>query len=223
MNVIASKRILWITAVASLVILPSAGTAWAKSHKAYVCHKGHTISIGKSAVHAHLKHGDSLGRCNSCACDQTFDPVSCADGKTYTNACLAACANASGCAPVCACDQTHDPVSCADGKTYTNACLASCAGASGCSRVCACDQTFDPVSCADGKTYTNACLAACAGQTNCTTPPTLPCAAFPCGGTNRLICHIPPGNPTQAHTLCIGGDAVPPHLMNHGDYCGPCR
>ena len=84
MNTIARKRILWIAVVASLVILPSAGTAWAKSRKAYVCHRGHTISVGKRAVRAHLKHGDSLGRCNSCAdgCTATFEPVFCSDGKT---------------------------------------------------------------------------------------------------------------------------------------------
>jgi hypothetical protein len=125
-------------AATCLVILPSAGTAWAKSHKARVCHKGHTISVGKSAVRAHLAHGDSLGRCNSCAdgCPLTYDPVSCSDGKTYANACLASCADATGCSRVCACDQTYDPVSCSDGKTYANACLASCAGQTSCTAGC---------------------------------------------------------------------------------------
>jgi len=37
------------------------------------------------------------------------------------------------------------------------------------------------------------------------------------------ICHIPPGNPANAHTLCIGNQAVPAHLQNHGDYLGPCK
>ena len=37
------------------------------------------------------------------------------------------------------------------------------------------------------------------------------------------ICHIPPGNPANAHTLCIGNPAVPHHLANHGDYLGPCK
>jgi hypothetical protein len=37
------------------------------------------------------------------------------------------------------------------------------------------------------------------------------------------ICHIPPGNPGNAHTLCIGNVAVPAHLDNHGDYLGPCK
>ncbi len=37
------------------------------------------------------------------------------------------------------------------------------------------------------------------------------------------ICHIPPGNPANAHTLCVGNAAVPAHLQNHGDSIGPCK
>jgi hypothetical protein len=37
------------------------------------------------------------------------------------------------------------------------------------------------------------------------------------------ICHIPPGNPANAHTLCIGNAAVPAHLENHGDHLGACE
>jgi len=37
------------------------------------------------------------------------------------------------------------------------------------------------------------------------------------------ICHIPPGNPSNAHTLCIGNAGVPAHLRNHGDYLGVCH
>jgi hypothetical protein len=37
------------------------------------------------------------------------------------------------------------------------------------------------------------------------------------------ICHLPPGNPANAHTLCIGNAAVDAHLRNHGDYLGPCK
>jgi hypothetical protein len=35
------------------------------------------------------------------------------------------------------------------------------------------------------------------------------------------ICHIPPGNPSNAHTLCVGSPAVPAHLA-HGDKLAPC-
>ncbi len=37
------------------------------------------------------------------------------------------------------------------------------------------------------------------------------------------ICHIPPGNPANAHTICVGNAAVPAHLQNHGDSIGPCE
>ena len=37
------------------------------------------------------------------------------------------------------------------------------------------------------------------------------------------ICHIPPGNPGNAHTICVGNAAVPAHVNNHGDSIGPCK
>ena len=36
------------------------------------------------------------------------------------------------------------------------------------------------------------------------------------------ICHIPPGNPSNAHTITIAAPAVPAHVANHGDTLGPC-
>jgi len=42
------------------------------------------------------------------------------------------------------------------------------------------------------------------------------------GGTTKVtICHIPPGNPSNAHTITVGAPAVPAHLA-HGDTLGPC-
>ena len=37
------------------------------------------------------------------------------------------------------------------------------------------------------------------------------------------ICHIPPGNPANAHTICVGNAAVSHHVANHGDSVGPCQ
>jgi hypothetical protein len=38
-----------------------------------------------------------------------------------------------------------------------------------------------------------------------------------------LVCHIPPGNPANAHTICVGKPAVDPHVANHGDTLGACE
>jgi hypothetical protein len=47
--------------------------------------------------------------------------------------------------------------------------------------------------------------------------------ACPAKSTKKTtICHIPPGNPDNAHTLCVGNSAVPAHLQHHGDSLGEC-
>lgn len=38
----------------------------------------------------------------------------------------------------------------------------------------------------------------------------------------ELICHIPPGNPANAHTICVSDHAVATHTSHHGDTIGPC-
>jgi hypothetical protein len=40
-------------------------------------------------------------------------------------------------------------------------------------------------------------------------------------GKKTTICHIPPGNPANAHTITVGNPAVPAHLA-HGDHIGAC-
>ena len=44
-----------------------------------------------------------------------------------------------------------------------------------------------------------------------------------CGHNNDkvLVCHVPPDNSENAHTICIGASAVADHL-SHGDYLGEC-
>jgi hypothetical protein len=37
-----------------------------------------------------------------------------------------------------------------------------------------------------------------------------------------LICHIPPGNPANEHSICVGKPAVEPHQRLHGDTIGAC-
>jgi hypothetical protein len=37
------------------------------------------------------------------------------------------------------------------------------------------------------------------------------------------ICHIPPGNPENAHTITVGAPAVEAHVTQHGDSIGECE
>jgi uncharacterized membrane protein YgcG len=48
-------------------------------------------------------------------------------------------------------------------------------------------------------------------------------ACDPNNKKKTTICHVPPGNPANAHTLCIGNAGVAAHLRNHDDYLGPCK
>lgn len=41
-------------------------------------------------------------------------------------------------------------------------------------------------------------------------------------GKKVTICHIPPGNPDNAHSITISINALPAHLA-HGDSEGPCN
>ncbi len=37
-----------------------------------------------------------------------------------------------------------------------------------------------------------------------------------------LVCHIPPGNPDNRHTICVSVHAVETHQSHHGDLIGAC-
>src|SRR5829696_5066006 len=44
------------------------------------------------------------------------------------------------------------------------------------------------------------------------------------GQDKVTICHVPPGNPGNAHEITIGFPAVEHHFANHpGDDFGPCK
>lgn len=65
-----------------------------------------------------------------------------------------------------------------------------------------------------GKTYDNECVAAVAGVTIADTEA--------CEPEKVAICHVPPGNPGNRHTIYVGEAALPAHL-GHGDFRGPCE
>ncbi|HEX8950237.1 MAG TPA: hypothetical protein VF945_00260, partial [Polyangia bacterium] len=48
-----------------------------------------------------------------------------------------------------------------------------------------------------------------------------PRACDPADKKKTTVCHIPPGNPANMHTICVGNPAVPAHLA-HGDKLGSC-
>lgn len=166
------STMLGIAAAICLAVL-GAGTASAdQDHKVQICHNGHTIEVDIHAVPAHLAHGDVPLVCGErppCACSLEFDPVTCADGKTYVNSCIAACAGAPGpCNRLGICSDIFDPVNCG-GKIYASQCAAENAGCTGpFIRLCACGLDYNPVRCADGNIYVNACVAQCQGATGCT-------------------------------------------------------
>ena len=44
------------------------------------------------------------------------------------------------------------------------------------------------------------------------------------GGVDQVvICHVPPGNPDNEHTITVGEPAVDAHVANHGDTMGSCE
>lgn len=84
--------------------------------------------------------------------------------------------------------------------------------------VVACDAPADPA-----PSSREAELAAC-HLNDGTVDPTADLHACDPGSVKKTtICHIPPGNPANAHTICVGNAAVPAHLQNHGDSIGPCK
>ena len=43
-----------------------------------------------------------------------------------------------------------------------------------------------------------------------------------CPAAKVLICHMPPGNPTNVQEICVSPSAVNAHVTNHGDNVGGC-
>lgn len=57
------RKFLQLCLWSAFLALPSVASA--AGNKAFVCHLGKTLYIGRSAVPAHLNHGDDAGRCEA--------------------------------------------------------------------------------------------------------------------------------------------------------------
>jgi len=55
------KLLLWVVVLGCVNFVSPSYSG--DDDKVTLCHKGHTIRVAKSAVRAHLAHGDSLGAC----------------------------------------------------------------------------------------------------------------------------------------------------------------
>lgn len=68
-----------------------------------------------------------------------------------------------------------------------------------------------------------AALAACGLDDGSVEPDAHLRACDPQDTKKTTVCHVPPGNPANAHTICVGNAAVSHHVKNHGDSVGPCQ
>ena len=69
--------------------------------------------------------------------------------------------------------------------------------------------------------FTTSASAAYAYVDNTSPPP--PPVNDPCAKHNKIaVCHLPPGNVENEHTLCLPQPAIKAHLA-HGDYLGVCK
>jgi hypothetical protein len=75
----------------------------------------------------------------------------------------------------------------------------------------------------DGGAQQNAWIRACGLQDDPFITGDVTLHACPPEAVNKTtICHIPPGNPSNAHTLCVSNAAVRAHMDNHLDLMVEC-
>lgn len=82
--------------------------------------------------------------------------------------------------------------------------------------------SFTGCSMPDGSSQREAEIRACGLQDDPTITADVTVHACAADNTKKTtVCHIPPGNPANAHTICVGNPSVPAHLA-HGDAVGAC-
>jgi hypothetical protein len=150
-----------------------------KGTKVTICHQGQTITVSKSAVKGHLKHGDTQGACPSPNAQGTNDPgatLICSDGIKNGSETDVDCGG--GTCPRCAvgktCASRND---CASGRCAAGTCQTCVSGNTDCGTDTDGTQCF----CRDHES----------GQRFCTKQNALPGRLFP------------PGTPC---TVCQGGE-----------------
>ena len=82
------------------------------------------------------------------------------------------------------------------------------------------DDTVGPCDIATS-TSTTSTSTTSTSTTSTSTTSTSPAVA-PVGIEQVVICHVPPGNPGNEHTIIVGEPAVDAHVDNHDDTVGPC-
>ena len=120
----------------------------------------------------------------------------------------------------CGNKKVEPPEECDDGNTQNgDGCSAQCMLEED-EPKCGNKKVEFPEECDDGNTQNG---DGCSAQ--CMLEEASDCSDFPCGrNADKVeVCHIPPGNPRNAHTICISPAAVDTHIQRHGDSCGPCE
>ena len=86
-----------------------------------------------------------------------------------------------------------------------------------------CGNPADAPAASSASTEALAALAACGLDDGTIEPDGRLGACDPADTKKTTICHVPPGNPANAHTICVGNPAVSHHMKNHGALMGACQ
>ncbi len=162
--------------------------------------KGEAQPVGVGGIctseccNVHPTPGCSNPECEALVCAQ--EPLCCQPGFEWDLACVMAASDLCGLkSPSDCCNFLGQPGGCSDPACEAIVCAAD--------PFC-CDTSWDTLC---GFEAQELCGDLC---------------CCPVDGEEKItICHIPPGNPDNAHTITISVDALPAHLA-HGDTIGEC-